>query len=70
MWLGTLRHKNVLRCVAHVQHDYLSSFNQSDHCFLSLSLLKLPGFLGTVTATVNPALQNNDIKELKHATFF
>ena len=53
MWLGTLRHENVLWCVAHVQHDYLSSFNQSDHCFLSLSLLKLPGFLGTVTATVN-----------------
>ena len=32
----------------HVQHDYISSFNQSDHCFLasslplSSSLLKLP----------------------------
>ena len=25
----------------HVQHDYLSSFNQSDHCFLALSLFKL-----------------------------
>ena len=26
-------------CVPHVQHDYVSSFNQSDHCFLGLSLL-------------------------------
>ena len=34
--------------VPHVQYDYFSSFNQSDHCFLVLSLpmlsllLKLP----------------------------
>ena len=34
--------------VQHVQHDYISSFNQSDHCFLASSLplptpfLKLP----------------------------
>ena len=38
----------LLKCVPHVQHDYFSSFNQSDHCFLVLSLplpsslLKLP----------------------------
>ena len=36
----------LLKCVPHVQHDYCSSFNQSDHCFLVLllpsSLLKLP----------------------------
>ena len=25
---------NVLKCVPHVQRDYFSSFNQSDHCFL------------------------------------
>ena len=35
-----------LKCVAHVQHDCFSSFNQSDHCFLGsslpLSLLQLP----------------------------
>ena len=36
MGLGTLRHKNVLKCVPHVQHDYLSSSNQSSHCFLAL----------------------------------
>ena len=23
----------VLKCLLHVQHDYFSSFNQSDHCF-------------------------------------
>ena len=45
---GWLRQRIVLKCVPHVQHDYFSSFNQSDHCFLvsSLplppSLLKLP----------------------------
>ena len=27
-------------CVPHVQHDYFSSFNQSDHCFLASSLLR------------------------------
>ena len=25
---------NVFKCVPHVQRDYFSSFNQSDHCFL------------------------------------
>ena len=35
--------KNCTKCVAHVQHDYFSPFNQSHHCFLSFpsSLLKL-----------------------------
>ena len=38
----------VKEFVPHVQYDYFSSFNQSDHCFLVLSLpmpsllLKLP----------------------------
>ena len=26
-----------LKSVPHVQHDYFSPFNQSDHCFLALS---------------------------------
>ena len=45
---GRLRQTIVLKCVLHVQHDYFSSFNQSDHCFLASSLwlpsspLKLP----------------------------
>ena len=36
------------KSVPHVQHDYFSSFNQSNHCFVALSLplpssnLKLP----------------------------
>lgn len=36
----------LLKCVSHVQHDYLSSFNQSYNRFVSLplptSFLKLP----------------------------
>ena len=45
---GRLRQRIVLKCVQNVQHDYFSSFNQLDHCFLVLSLpfpsslLKLP----------------------------
>ena len=45
---GRLRRRVVLKCVPHVQHDYFSSINQSDHCFvasslmLPSSLLKLP----------------------------
>ena len=34
---GRLR-QSGLTCVPHVQHDYFSSFNQSDHCFLGSSL--------------------------------
>ena len=45
---GRLRQTIVLKCVPHVQHDYFSLSNQSDHCFLALplplpsSLLKRP----------------------------
>ena len=35
---GRLRRRIALECVPHVQHDYFSSFNQSDHCFLASSL--------------------------------
>ena len=35
---GRLRQGIVLKCMPHVQHDYFSSFNQSDHCFLTSSL--------------------------------
>ena len=44
----------VLKCVPHAQHDYFSSFSQSDHFFLELllllpsSLLKLPIENGTI----------------------
>ena len=55
---GRLRQRIVLKCVPHVQHaqhDYFSSFNQSDHCFLAWSL-PLPSSLFklpiTVTVTV------------------
>ena len=32
---GKLRQRILLKCVTHVQHDYFSSFNQSDHCFIA-----------------------------------
>ena len=38
MSFGRLRQRIVIKCVPRVQHDYFSSFNQSDHCFLALSL--------------------------------
>ena len=38
--------KNFAKVEPHVHHDYFSSFNQSDHCFLALSLpLLLPSSL-------------------------
>ena len=46
---GRLRPTKALKCVPHVKQDYFSPFNQSDHCFLALSLpstlLKLPNNL-------------------------
>ena len=35
---GGIRQRILLKCVPHVQDDYFSAFNQSDHCFLGLSL--------------------------------
>ena len=34
---GRLRQRILLKCVLHVQHDYFSPLNQSDHCFLASS---------------------------------
>ena len=48
---GRLRQIITLKCVPHMQHDYFSSFNQSDHFYLALllqwplSLLDLPVIL-------------------------
>ena len=41
---GRLRQRIESKRVPHVQHDYFSLFNQSDHCFLA-SLLLLPSSL-------------------------
>ena len=47
---GRLRERMLQKSVPHVQHDYFSSFNQLDYCFLVLSLplpsslLKLPTY--------------------------
>ena len=38
MSFGRLSHRIVLKRMLHVQHDYFSSFIQSDHCFLALLL--------------------------------
>ena len=52
----SLRQRNTLKCVPHVQHDYFSSFNQSDLCLLTIpllsSLLKLAINLIIVTITI------------------
>ena len=37
-WFGRLRQNIAPRSVPHVQHDYFSSFNQSIHWFVVLSL--------------------------------
>ena len=36
---GRLQQRIELKCMPHVQHNYFSTFNQSDHCVLVLSLL-------------------------------
>ena len=45
---GKLRQRIQLKCVPHVQHYYISSFNLSHHCFivssLPSSMLKLPNW--------------------------
>ena len=78
MSFGRLRQRMLLQCVPHVQHDFFSSFNQSDLCFLVLSLplpsslLKLQGALGMTTATArktaleNKYLRNRDYSRLSH----
>ena len=38
----SLRQKIAPKGVPHVQHDYFSSFNQSNHWFVALSLLNDP----------------------------
>ena len=40
-----LRQRIRLKCVPHVHHYYFTSFNQSDHCFLALSLPLPSSFL-------------------------
>ena len=62
MSFGRLRQRIGLKCVPHVQHDYFSSFNQSEHCFLASSLplpsslLKPPKGLAPVVQTVDNAI--------------
>ena len=42
---GRLRQNIAPKSVPHVQHDYFSSFNQSNHSFVALSLPVLSSFL-------------------------
>ena len=61
-----LRQRIVLKCVPHVQHDYFSSFNQSNNWFVAFSLpllssfVKLP-FKKTTTATATATSQVNNM---------
>ena len=61
---GRLPQNIAPKSVLHVHHDYFSSFNQSNHWFVALSLtlpssdLKLPN-LTTATSTTSP--QINDL---------
>ena len=49
----------VSKCVPHVQHDYFSSFNQSDHYFLASSLPLLPSLLDKI-GTLNNHHHHDD----------
>ena len=54
----------MIKCVPHVQHDYFSSLNQSDHCFLVLSL-PLPSSLRKLpTVTKATAMTTPEINDL------
>ena len=47
-------------CVPHVQHGYISSFNQSDHCYWRRRCCCHQGALAstTATATTTPQIKN------------
>ena len=47
----------MIKCVPHMQHDYFSSFNQSDHCFLASSL-PLPSSLRKLPIEVRTGVAN------------
>ena len=61
---GRLRQNIAAESVVHVQHDYFSSFNQSNHWFVTLSLtlpssdLKLPN-----EKPEEPVKLTNDVKQ-------
>ena len=49
-----IRQRMLLKCVSHVQHDYISSFIQSDHCFLALSLPLLSSLIKLPNGSMYP----------------
>ena len=61
---GRLRQKIAAKSVLHVQHDYFSSFNQSNHWFVALSLtlpssdLKLPFYCCELALSSEPQIWN------------
>ena len=50
----------MIKCVPHEQHDYFSSFNQSDHCFL-VSSLPLPSSLRKLPKAIHDGNGNDNI---------
>ena len=73
MLFGRQYQKIELKCVPHVQHDYFSSFNQSEHYFLASSL---PSSLlkgAYATGRLEHSGRQNDEKVLRkigYAQFF
>ena len=59
MSFGRLRQRIELECVPHVQHDYFSTFSQSDRCFLA-SLLQLPSSWVKLPINVKAPRQRSD----------
>ena len=62
MSFGRLRQIIAVKCVPHVQHNYFSSFNQSDHCFLASSLPLLSSLLDTLGSLSNHEDDDDDDK--------
>ena len=58
------------KCVLHVQHDYFSSFNQSDHCFLAPSLPLTSSLLSSLLTKMLTKLASfkGDLPKLSYTT--
>ena len=60
---GRLRQNIARKSVPHVQHDYFSSFNQSNHLFVALSSLSSNLKLLIVTGTLQRATVCKSLKD-------
>ena len=60
------RQRIVLQCVPHVQHDYFSSFNQSDYCFWRRRCLCRRPCLSSLIMKISRCRLANYVKTLPH----